>query len=227
VSRFGLVVVDAQRGFTDPGGSIGRVHRADQFAVIQETVERLAAFAAVHAGPKIWVRALYAPGQFTDGRLDHPLGRLCADPSGLDCAWDPRLTPPPDAVVVTKTTMDAGACPGFVAATEEMVGRVDALLVTGFWLSTCVAATATSCARRLGRRLPVVVPLSLSAARTGLYDPEDDHPDEVDVTAQLDRLRATGVVVCASPDAALRPDNRRGSSRGRPTDERIGPVTRR
>jgi hypothetical protein len=72
--------------------------------------------------------------------------------------------------------------------------------VTGFWLTTCVAATATSCAGRLGARLPVVVPLSLTAARAGLYDPDDDHPAEVDAALQLARLRAAGVVVCDSPD---------------------------
>ena len=72
-------------------------------------------------------------------------------------------------------------------------------LVTGFWLTTCVAATAASCAERLGDRLPVVVPLSLTAARTGLYDEADEHPAEVDAALQVARLRAAGVVVCDLP----------------------------
>ena len=83
---------------------------------------------------------------------------------------------------------------------RRWVGYVDALLVTGFWLTTCVAATATSCAERLGARLPVIVPLSLTAAWRRLYDSGDDHPAEVDVALQLARLRAAGVVVCDSPD---------------------------
>ena len=200
MARYGLVVVDPVRAFTDPVGVIGRLHGADQFNVIVDTVGRLASFTAAHDGPKLWVQALYEPGQFTGGDLDAPLAQLCADPLGVDCEWDPRLVPPVHALVVTKTTVDAGSCPAFVRATEAMVGYVDALLVTGFWLTTCVAATATSCAERLGARLPVIVPLSLAAARAGLYDPGDNHPAEVDVALQLARLRAAGVVVCDSPD---------------------------
>jgi hypothetical protein len=201
VHRFGLVVIDPVRAFTDPTGVIGRIHPADQFSLIVKTVGRLAAFAATQPGPKVWVTSLYAPGQFSGGDLGHPLARLCADASGADCAWDPRLVPPTDAVVVTKAEMDAGSCAAFVEATEAMVGNVDALLVTGFWLSACVAATAASCAQRLAGRIPVVVPLSLAATRLGLYDPGDDHPAVVDVSTQLERLRARGVVVCDSPDA--------------------------
>jgi nicotinamidase-related amidase len=180
---------------------IGRIHPAEQFSVILETVKRLAPFAAAQSGPKVWVTSLYAPGQFSGGDLDHPLAQLCTDASGADCAWDPRLVPPADALVVTKTSMDAGSSPAFVEATEAMVGAVEAVLVTGFWLSACVAATAASCAQRLAGRLPVVVPLSLAATRVCLYDPTDDHPADVDVTAKLEQLRAGGVVVCDAPDA--------------------------
>ena len=199
--RFGLVAIDPVRAFTDPAGVIGQIHPTEQFSVILETVERLASFAAVHPGPKVWVTSIYAPGQFSDGDLDHPLAQLCTDPSGTDCAWDPRLVPPANALVVTKTTMDAGSSPAFVEATEAMVGVVDAVLITGFWLSACVAATAASCAKRLAGRVPVVVPLSLAATRLGLYDPGDDHPAVVDVTTRLEGLRADGVVVCDAPDA--------------------------
>ena len=198
--RFGLVVVDPVRAFTDPAGVIGRIHPPDQFSVIIETVERLASYAAAQSGPKVWVTSLYAPGQFSGGDLDHPLAQLCTDASGADCAWDPRLVPPADALVVTKTSMDAGSSPAFVEATEAMVGDVDAVLITGFWLSACVAATAATCAQRLAGRVPVVVPLSLAATRVGLYDPGDDHPAAVDVTTQLGQLRAHGVVVCDAPD---------------------------
>ena len=157
VHRFGLVVIDPVRAFTDPDGVIGRIHPAEQFSLILETVERLAGFAAVQSGPKVWVTSLYAPGQFSSGDLDHPLAQLCTDASGADCAWDPRLVPPADALVVTKTSVDAGSSPAFVEATEAMVGDVDAVLITGFWLSACVAATAASCALRLAGRVPVVV----------------------------------------------------------------------
>lgn len=200
VDRFGLVVVDPVRAFTDPTGRIGQIHPADQFGVILQTVERLASFTAAHSGPKVWVTSLYSPGQFSDGDLDHPLARLCADPAGDDRVWDPRLAPPPDALVVTKTSMDAGACRAFVDATEAMVGTVDAVIISGFWLSACVAATATSSAERLAGRVPIVVPLSLAATRLALYDPSDDHPADIDVTRQLPQLRSRGVVVCDAPE---------------------------
>ena len=92
-------------------------------------------------------------GQFSGGDLDHPLAQLGSDASGAESAWDPWLTPPADAVVVTRTSVDEGSCAAFVEATEAMVGAVDAVLITGFWLSACVAATATSCAQRLAGRL--------------------------------------------------------------------------
>lgn len=200
VDRFGLVVVDPVCAFTDPTGVIGQIHPPDQFSVILETVERFASFAAAHSGPKVWVTSRYAPGQFSGGDLDHPLARLCADPSSDDCVWDPRLVPPADALVVTKTSVDAGSCQAFVDATEAMVASVDAVLITGFWLSACVAATAASCAERFADRVPVVVPLSLAATRLGLYDPRDDHPADVDVTRRLQQLRTRGVVVCDTPE---------------------------
>lgn len=193
-------MVDPVRAFTDPAGRIGQIYPADQFSVILETVERLAAFTAVHSGPKVWVTSLYARGQFSDGDSDHPLAQLCTDPAGDDCVWDPQLVPPSDATVVTKTTMDAGSCQPFVDATEAMVASVDALIIAGFWLSACVAATASSCAERLAGRVPVVVPLSLVATRLALYDPTDDHPADIDVTCQLRQLRSRGVVVCDAPE---------------------------
>lgn len=201
MNRFGLVVIDPVAAFTDPTGVIGQIHPAEQFSLIRGTVERLASFAAAQSGPRVWVTSLYTPGQFSDGDMDHPLAQLCTDAAGEDCAWDPRLVPPADAVVVTKTELDAGCSPSFVEATEAMVGDVDAVMITGFWLSACVAATALSCAQRLAGRVPVVVPLSLAATRLGLYDPEDDHPADVDVSTKLDQLRAAGVVVCAVPEA--------------------------
>jgi nicotinamidase-related amidase len=199
MQRVGLVVVDPVRAFTDPDGVIGRIHGAVEFRRIRETVERLAAFAATHEGPKVWVTSRYTPGQFTGGNLDEPLARLCTDPSGSDCVWDADLEPPADAVVVTKTSMDANSAPAFVDAVEAMVDEVDALFITGFWLTACVAATAASSTERLAGRTPVVIPLSLAATRLGLYNTADDHPPERDVALRLEELRRRGVVVCEYP----------------------------
>jgi nicotinamidase-related amidase len=199
VDGVGLVVIDPVRAFTDPDGVIGRNHGADEFRPIRQTVERLASFVAAHEGPKVWVTSLYTPGQFTDGNLDAPLARLCTDASGSDCEWDADLEPPADAVVVTKTSMDANSTPAFVDAVEAMVDEVDTVFITGFWLTACVAATAATSAERLAGRTPVVLPLSLAATRLSLYDPADDHPPERDVGLRLDELRRRGVVVCEHP----------------------------
>jgi hypothetical protein len=99
---------------------IGRIHPADQFSLIIETVERLASFAAAESGPTVWVTSLYAPLQFSGGDMGHPLAHLCTDPSNADCAWDPRLVPPVDALVVTKTDLDAGFSLAFVDVTTRL-----------------------------------------------------------------------------------------------------------
>jgi hypothetical protein len=52
--------------------------------------------------------------------MGHPLAHLCTDPSNADCAWDPRLVPPVDALVVTKTDLDAGFSLAFVDVTTRL-----------------------------------------------------------------------------------------------------------
>src|SRR5262245_55260362 len=125
--RVGLVVVDPQRAFTEVDGMLGRLKGADEFRVIRDTVGRLAAFVAAHEGPKVWLRALYEPGQFTRGDLDDPMSGLCADPESPDWAWDGRLVPPAGARVITKHEMDGSTSAEFVEATDSMIGSVDAL----------------------------------------------------------------------------------------------------
>ena len=128
-------------------------------------------------------------------------------PRASDCAWDPRLAPPADALVVTKTTMDAGSSPAFVEATDAMVGdgRCGAdhgLLAVGLRCRhgrlVCRASRRSSPGRRsaLARgdpRRPVRPGETITRRRS-------TSPRE------LDQLRARGVVVCDTPDGWAEPD---------------------
>ena len=137
VGAVGLIVVDPQRGFTDRQGSYGKTHGFDELRPIDETARRLGVFAARHDGPSIWVRSLYQPGQCAPP--GHPLANLCTSLNGLDCAWDPRLTPPAHAVIVTKHHPDALSSSEFVTAFDDLVSNADTVIISGFTLPTCVA----------------------------------------------------------------------------------------
>lgn len=189
-----LVVVDPVRAFTDVDGRIGRVHGAEEFVPIRTTVDRLAAHVDRHVGPQIWVRSVYEPGQFSGGDLTSPMAHLCDDPYGEDCAWDERLHPAPSATVVTKAQTDATTCEAFVDAIDAIAPSIDGVVVTGFWLTACVETTAIGCARLLrDRNVPVIVPLSLAAARAGHYRPSAAGPSMAEET--IERLRSAGVDV--------------------------------
>ncbi len=188
----GLVVIDPQRGFTDRLGSYAKTHGFDELQPIAETARRLGTFAAKHAGPSIWVRSLYSPGQFVS--REHPLAELCTSPDGLDCEWDPHLVPPPEAVIVTKHEPDATSSPDYVAAFDDLMSTTDMVIITGFTLPTCVAATAISSMRHIATRpRPIVVPLTLTAARAGNYGVDETGHSLVETT--IARLREAGLTV--------------------------------
>ena len=77
-----------------------------------------------------------------------------------------------------------------------MVGAVDAVLITGFWLTACVAATATSCPQRLGGG-------SRSSFRSRSRRPASTCTTRETITRRLSTSRPSstssapvGVVVC-------------------------------
>ena len=189
--RIGLVVIDPQRGFTDRRGSYAKTHGFAELTPIVETARRLGTFATRHSGPSIWVRSLYRPGQFV--AREHPLAELCTSLDGLDCEWDPHLVPPPEAVIVTKHEPDATSSPDYAPALDELMATTDVILITGFTLPTCVAATAISSKKVGTRTRRIVVPLTLSAARAGNYRVDDAGPSLVETT--IARLRQADIAV--------------------------------
>ncbi len=66
-----LVVIDPQRAFVDPAGSLWRAHGVEEIRPGLEVLDRLRAFFAAREHPDvtIWVRSEYATGQFTGGDL--------------------------------------------------------------------------------------------------------------------------------------------------------------
>ena len=172
-----------------------KTHGVDELRPINATVRRLGAFVARHDGPSIWVRALYKPGQ--GAPPGHPLADLCTSLDGLDCAWDPRLRPPAHAVVVTKHYPDALTSADFASAFDDLVSKTNMVIISGFTLPTCVAATAISCAWRLDNHAEsIVVPLTLSGSRAGNFRADDVGESRVEATIR--RLRKAGVSVLQS-----------------------------
>jgi hypothetical protein len=213
VDQFGLVVIDPVPAFTDPASVIGGRDPPARAVPVDRRDRRAAGLLRGRARVRrSGSTSLYGPGQFSGGDLGHPMAQLCTDASGADCAWEPQLVPPADAVVVTKISVDAGSCPAFVDATDALVGEVDAVLITGFWLSACVAATASSCAQRLGARLPVVLPLSLAGPASARTTPTTipgrrrRHPssNSLELVASWSATRRTGGGATSPPDRQQR-----------------------
>src|SRR5688572_15475486 len=84
-----LIVIDPQRAFVDAAGSLARACGIDEVRPGIEAWGRLRAALARWRGarPAVLVRSEYRAGQFTDGRLDHPLTHLCVPGRNVDCEW--------------------------------------------------------------------------------------------------------------------------------------------
>src|SRR5262245_31041054 len=104
-----MVVIDAQRAFVDPAGSLARAFGLDEVRPGASARPRLLEFlgkrpseARVALG-----RSEYRPGQFTNGQLEHPLADLCVPGRNIDCEWPPGLDVSCVSTVITKHHADA------------------------------------------------------------------------------------------------------------------------
>jgi hypothetical protein len=84
-----LVVIDAQRAFVDPAGSLTRTHGPAEVRPASRRWTGCSRFFAAHAtrGPAIWVRSEYHPGQFTGGDLRDGMAQVCVPGANVDCEW--------------------------------------------------------------------------------------------------------------------------------------------
>ena len=191
-----LVVIDAQRAFVDPAGSLARAYGIDEVRPSIDALARLRAFLERSAARThcVFVRSEYRPGQFTDGRLDDPLSELCVPGRNVDCEWAVGLNATRAGAIITKQQMDAGETDGYRAVVERAIeDGVRQIVLTGFQLTTCVRASAlTTIALVSGRGPRVVVAEALTGARASSYTPTATG-SRVEATRR--ELRAAGVTL--------------------------------
>ena len=194
-----MVVIDAQRAFVDPWGSLARAFGVDEIQPGVEALRRLRSGLANRASDShvAFVRSEYRPGQFTGGRLDGPLAEMCVPGRGIDCEWAQGLDVPGGATVITKHQADAGETARYrEVLAQALAAGVERIVLTGFQLTTCVEASALSTMKLVGDRgVQVVVAEDLCGARASSYSARSDGPARVDATRRT--LSDAGIAVMA------------------------------
>jgi nicotinamidase-related amidase len=192
-----LVVVDAQRAFVDPAGSLAQTFGAADVRPSVEALSRLRMYLAGRGSgqPTIFVRSEYYPGQFTEGRLDDPMANLCVPGRSIDSEWAIGITISSNDQIATKYQVDAWESKAFRAAIDREVAiGARRILLAGFQFTTCVAASAISTWQAVrGHGVTVAVLENLSGARASSYVPGEAEHSRVESTRR--RLTSAGVAV--------------------------------
>jgi len=194
-----LVVIDAQRAFVDPAGSLWRTHGPDEIQPGLAAFERLlgALRSRSHAGPTIWVRSEYVPGQFTRGDLADGMAQVCVPGANVDCEWADGVAESmtPRDLVVTKHHDDAWQSAEFRSAIEDAIrSGVTRIAFVGFQFTTCVVASALSTQQALrGRGVRVAVVESLTGSRVSSHRSAASGVSRMESTRR--QLTAAGVEV--------------------------------
>lgn len=208
-----LVVIDAQRAFVDPDGSLIRTFGVTEAEPGLAALKRLRPFIAEHRakGPTIFVRSEYHPGQFTGGDLSHGMAYVCVPGKNIDCEWASGVDILPHDLVVTKNHADAVTSDAFRAAIERVIrDGVDRIVIAGFQLTTCVVASAVSTLEMVrARGIRVTVVEALTGSRASSHVPGPSGVSRVDTTRR--QLVSAGVEVIT--EAPLSPS--RSAQRGR------------
>jgi nicotinamidase-related amidase len=197
-----LVVIDAQRAFVDPAGSLIRTFGAEEAKPGLTALHRLRAVLAARrpTASTIFVRSEYHPGQFTEGRLDHGMAYVCVPGRNIDCEWAEGIEMGPHDVVVTKHHADAGEAASYRDAIEQALrAGASRIALVGFQFTTCVAASALSTAamvRDRGIRVEVIEALTGSRASSHVQD--SSGLSRMDSTRR--RLASAGIEVIRATD---------------------------
>ena len=192
-----LVVIDPQRAFVDPAGSLWRAHGVEEIRPGLEALDRLRAFFAAgqHRGLTIWVRSEYVPGQFTGGDLSDGMAHVCVPGANIDCEWADGIAESmsPHDLVVTKHHDDAWQSADFRSAIEDAVrGGVRHIAIVGFQFTTCVVASALSIQRAVrDRGVQVAVIDALTGSRSSSHRPGASGVSRIEATRR--QLAAAGV----------------------------------
>ena len=167
------MVIDPQRAFVDHEGSLARAYGTEDVQPGMAALHRLCRFIAEHrsAGPTIFVRSEYRPGQFTHGELNHEMAYVCVPRRNIDCEWAAGVEVSAHDVVITKHHADAGESAAFREAIEQAIrDGVDRIVVAGFQFTTCVAASAASTLEMVrGRGVRVAVIEALTGSRASSH----------------------------------------------------------
>ena len=194
-----LVVIDAQRAFVDPEGSVARTFGIDDVQPGVAALGRLCRFITGHRsiGPTIFVRSEYRPGQFTTGDLNHGMAHVCVPGRNIDCEWASGVELSPHDVVVTKHHADAVESAAFRDAIEQAIGNgINRIVMVGFQFTTCVAASAVSTLEMVrGRGVGVTVIEAFTGSRVSSYVPGPSGVSRIESTRR--RLETSGVEVIA------------------------------
>lgn len=180
--RSALIVIDPQKGFAAPRGSLGRHYGVDELARIRHVVPRLEIAVRWHPEDVLTrlVLSRFAPGQMTGGDLTHGLGHLCDPAAGDDCEPAPPLQADWFDRVIWKSQHSAWTSAAFrdqvACDLEAGVGR---FLLGGLLLEHCVRATALDLKAAVGDRAEVVICTDLVASRAAKYRPTINGPSIV------------------------------------------------
>jgi nicotinamidase-related amidase len=198
-AKTALVVIDAQRAFVDPEGSLIRTFGITEAEPGLAALDRLRPFIAEHRaiGPTVFVRSEYQPGQFTEGDLNHGMAYVCVPGRNIDCEWATGVDISPHDVVVTKNHADAVTSDAFRTAIEQVIAEgADRIVLAGFQLTTCVAASAVSTIEMVrARGIQVTVIEALTGSRASSHLPGPSGVSRVEMTRRY--LESVGVEVVA------------------------------
>jgi nicotinamidase-related amidase len=197
-----LVVIDPQKAFTHPEGSLACAYGYDEIVPCVDALENLRGVlvAELPRGVKtVFVRSEYSTGQFTGGQLDHPLANLCVPGANVDCEWAEDLDTRRATFVVTKCGVDGLGSPDYREILDTSIKEgVRVVYFAGFQLTTCLKETAISThkvLKSLGSRSVVLA--WLAGARRSSYLP--DRSEGSRVVGVEGELIAAGVEILRSP----------------------------
>jgi nicotinamidase-related amidase len=192
-----LVVIDAQRGFVDPEGSLARAFGIDEIVHSATALTRLRAHVSRRdrGFTTVFVRSEYRPAQFTAGRLDHPLAHICVPGYNLDCEWAPGLDVSGAHAVITKYDVDAATAPVYRDLIAQAVSDgIRHVVLAGFQFTTCVRASALTTQDILADSgVQVSVAAHLTGARASSYHAKEGGVSRVEATRR--ELVARGVTL--------------------------------
>jgi maleamate amidohydrolase len=193
-SRPALIVVDVNRGFTDPGSPL--VCDLDE---VVDAIRRLLGEARAAGIPVVFTTVSYAEGdkQTAAAFIDKIPALLTLEAGSRWVEIDPRIAPRDDEPVLNK--LFASAFFGTTLSSFLTANGCDSLIVTGASTSGCVRATVVDAVQHGYRAIvphEAVGDRNPDAHAANLYDIDTKYGDVVsvdDLIAQMEQLAVTHV----------------------------------